>query len=146
MWKREFQWAFEHGVAKVRCPCTKCAGRGYPVLLGTIQDLPYLNGRNPLFRVWKGPGQQMALMKNGQKKLRPLRCNRQWMKVSTQGNFQMTFSHHQTTNKLVQQFMTWIQILPLRELGMLQDVCEIMEELAHAPENMHGQFDVDGGG
>jgi hypothetical protein len=32
------------------------------------------------------------------------------------------------------------------ELGMLQDVCEIMEELAHVPESMHGQFDVDGGG
>ena len=57
LWKREFTWATQHGVDKMRCPCAKCEGRGRLVLLRTVRDHLVLNGRHPLFRVWKGPGQ-----------------------------------------------------------------------------------------
>ncbi len=57
LWKREFTWATQHGVDKMRCPCAKCEGRGRLVLLRTVRDHLVLNGRHPLFRMWKGPGQ-----------------------------------------------------------------------------------------
>jgi hypothetical protein len=56
LWKREFTWATQHGVDKMRCPCAKCEGTGKLVLLGTIRNHLVLNERHPLFRVWKGPG------------------------------------------------------------------------------------------
>jgi hypothetical protein len=56
LWKREFTWATQHGVDKMRCPCTKCEGMGRMVILKTIRNHLILNGRHPLFRVWKGPG------------------------------------------------------------------------------------------
>jgi hypothetical protein len=45
-----------HGVVKMRCPCAKCEGTGILVLLGTIKNHLVLNGRLPLFKVWKGLG------------------------------------------------------------------------------------------
>jgi len=57
LWKQEFTWATQHGVDKMRCPCAKCEGRGRLVLLRTIRNHLVLNGRHPLFRVWKGLGQ-----------------------------------------------------------------------------------------
>ncbi len=41
---------------KIRCPCPKCEGRGKLVLLRIVRNHLVLNGRYPLFRVWKGPG------------------------------------------------------------------------------------------
>jgi len=56
LWKREFTWATQHGVDKMQCPCAKCEGTGRMVLLRTVRNHLILNGRHPLFRVWKGPG------------------------------------------------------------------------------------------
>ncbi len=55
LWKREFTWATQHGVDKMQCPCAKCEGRAILVLLGIVRNHLVLNGRHPLFRVWKGP-------------------------------------------------------------------------------------------
>ncbi len=38
----------------MRCPCTKCEGRGRLVLFRIVRNHLVLNGRHPLFRVWKG--------------------------------------------------------------------------------------------
>ncbi len=37
MWKREVDWAHNHGITTMRCPCAKCAGGGRPLLLATVQ-------------------------------------------------------------------------------------------------------------
>jgi hypothetical protein len=56
LWKRKFTWATQHGVDKMRCPCAKCEGKGRLVLLMIVRNHLVLNGRHPIFRVWKGPG------------------------------------------------------------------------------------------
>ncbi len=56
MWAREVEWAQHHGMTKMRCPCNRCAGKVKLVLLATVRGHLILNGRHPLFRVWKGPG------------------------------------------------------------------------------------------
>jgi len=56
LWKQEFTWASQHGVNKMQCPCTKCEGKGYPLLLHIVCEHLIANGRHPLFRVWKVPG------------------------------------------------------------------------------------------
>jgi hypothetical protein len=28
LWVWEVRWARQHGVTKMKCPCTKCAGKG----------------------------------------------------------------------------------------------------------------------
>jgi hypothetical protein len=39
----------------MRCPCNRCAGKVKLVLLAIVRGHLILNGRHPLFRVWKGP-------------------------------------------------------------------------------------------
>jgi hypothetical protein len=56
LWKREFTWATQHGVDKIRCPCPKCEGRGRLVLLRTVKNHLVLNKKHPQFKVWKGLG------------------------------------------------------------------------------------------
>jgi hypothetical protein len=36
MWKREVDWAHNHGIMTMRCPCVKCAGGGRPLLLAPV--------------------------------------------------------------------------------------------------------------
>ncbi len=57
LWKREVDWAHNHGITTMRCPCAKCAGGGRPLLLATVQAHLLVNQRSPMFRVWKGPGE-----------------------------------------------------------------------------------------
>jgi len=52
----------QHGVDKMQCPCTKCEGRGRLILLKIVKNHLVLNGRHPLFRVWKGPGPTMTIL------------------------------------------------------------------------------------
>jgi hypothetical protein len=57
MWKREVDWAHNHGITTMRCPCAKCARGGRPLLLAIVQAHLLVNHRSSMFRVWKGPGE-----------------------------------------------------------------------------------------
>ncbi len=57
LWKREVDWAHNHGITTMRCPCAKYVGGGRPLLLATVKAHLLVNQRSPMFRVWKGSGE-----------------------------------------------------------------------------------------
>jgi len=57
LWKREVDWAHNHGITTMRCPCVKCVGGGRLLLLATVQAHLLVNQRSSMFKVWKGPGE-----------------------------------------------------------------------------------------
>jgi hypothetical protein len=57
MWKKEVDWAHNHGITTMRCPCAKCARGGRPLLLVIVQAHLLVNQKSSMFRVWKGLGE-----------------------------------------------------------------------------------------
>ncbi len=55
MWMREVDWAHNHGITTMKCPCAKCVGGGRPLLLAIVQAHLLVNLRSSMFKVWKGP-------------------------------------------------------------------------------------------
>jgi hypothetical protein len=84
LWKREVDWAHNHGITTMRCPCAKCVGSGRPLLLTTIKAHLLVNQRSSMFRCGRGQGSPMTLMKSGvqQPKYKPICQQRLWMMVS----------------------------------------------------------------
>jgi hypothetical protein len=55
LWVREVQRLTFFNLRKMHCPCSKCQGRR-KLLVRTVREHLILNGRDPNFRVWRGPG------------------------------------------------------------------------------------------
>jgi len=150
MWAREVEWAQHHGMTRMRCPCNKCVPKVKSVLLATVRGHLILNGRHPLFRVWKSPG--------------PLDdSDEEWAtasRISTQTPMQLVDEGVHVGQLLedlfpsanVEQVGMEGAALNLNSgedgtggLGMVHEVCEIMEELSTVPDSMvaHGDLNVE---
>jgi len=149
LWKREFTWATQHGVDMMRCPCTKCEGMDKMVILRTVRNHLILNGRHPLFRVWKGP--------------RPTdHSDEEWVEATRAAvNLMGTEVEVQVVDEavIVNQLLDDLFQMPEQEhegervanlsldhnvqgmevTGMVQNAIKIMEELAALPESMPDQ-------
>ena len=55
LWRRELERASMYGLKRLHCPCCRCKGR-VQCSLPKVKDHLILNGREPAFRVWRGPG------------------------------------------------------------------------------------------
>ena len=55
LWRREFERATLYGLKRLHCPCCKCKGR-VQCSLPKVKDHLINFGREPAFRVWRGPG------------------------------------------------------------------------------------------
>jgi hypothetical protein len=55
LWKRQQQRAVFYNLRRIRCPCAKCKGR-VQRSLEKVKDHLIQHGREPTFRVWRGPG------------------------------------------------------------------------------------------
>jgi hypothetical protein len=150
MWAREVEWAQHHGMTKMRCPCNRCVGKVKSVLLATIRGHLILNGRHPLFRVCKGPS--------------PLDdFDEKWAatsRISTQTPMQPVDEGVHVGQLLEDLFPSAnVEQVGMEEaslnlnsredgvrgLGMVHEVCEIMEELSTMPNSMatHGDLNAE---
>jgi hypothetical protein len=57
LWKREQQRAIFYNLKRIRCPCSKCKGR-VQCSLEKVQEHLIQYGREPNFRLWRGPGER----------------------------------------------------------------------------------------
>lgn len=55
LWRRELDRATSYNLKRVHCPCYRCKGR-VQCSLAKVKDHLISNGREPTFRVWRGPG------------------------------------------------------------------------------------------
>jgi hypothetical protein len=55
LWVREVQRLTSLNLRKMHCPCSKCQGRR-KLLVRIVREHLILNGWDPNFRVWRGPG------------------------------------------------------------------------------------------
>ena len=55
LWKREQERAVFYNLKRLRCPCSKCKGR-VQCYLDKVKEHLIQYGREPTFRVWRGPG------------------------------------------------------------------------------------------
>jgi hypothetical protein len=55
LWVREVQRMSFFNLRNMHCPCSECKGRR-KLLLRIVHSHLIKNGRDPSFRVWKGPG------------------------------------------------------------------------------------------
>jgi hypothetical protein len=150
MWAREVEWAQHHGMTKMRCPCNRCVGKVKSVLLATYRGHLILNGRHPLFRVWKGPS--------------PLDdSDEEWVaasRFSTQTLMQLVEEGVHVGQLLEDLFPSAnVEQVGMEEatlnmnsgedgvgrLGMVHEVCEIMEELSTVLDSMavHGDLNAE---
>ena len=57
LWRREQERARLYGLRRIHCPCAKCRGRTQ-WSIAKVKDHLIRNGREPNFRVWRGPGER----------------------------------------------------------------------------------------
>jgi hypothetical protein len=57
LWRREQEKARLYGLRRIHCPCAKCKGRTQ-WSIAKVKDHLIQNGREPSFRVWRGPGER----------------------------------------------------------------------------------------
>ena len=57
LWRREQERAKLYGLRRIHCPCSKCKGR-VQCYVAKVKDHLIRNGREPSFRVWRGPGER----------------------------------------------------------------------------------------
>ena len=55
LWRRELERATSYNLKRIHCPCCRCKGR-VQCSLAKVNDHLIHNGREPAFRVWRGPG------------------------------------------------------------------------------------------
>src|SRR5665213_1006027 len=55
LWKREQHRAIFYNLKRIRCPCSKCKGR-VQCSLEKVKEHLIQYGREPTFRLWRGPG------------------------------------------------------------------------------------------
>jgi hypothetical protein len=59
LWKRKQERAKLYGLRRIHCPCNRCKGRVQRYITSVkIHLIKY--GRDPAFRVWRGPGERDA--------------------------------------------------------------------------------------
>ena len=75
LWKREQQRAVFYNLRRVRCPCSKCKGR-VQCSLEKVQDHLIHNGRDPTFRLWRGPGDRDSSDEEWEEDFKTLRAPR----------------------------------------------------------------------
>ncbi len=141
LWKREFTLATQHGVDKMRCPCAKCEGRGRLVLLRTVKNHLVLNGRHPLFRVWKGPcstdHSDEEWVEASRATVNPMQTQVEVEVVDEAVNvnqllddlFQMPEEEHE--GERVASLSSDHNVEGMEVTGMVQNAIKIMEELTH---------------
>jgi hypothetical protein len=127
-------------MTKMRCPCNKCIGEERPILLDTVRGHLILNGRHSLYRVCKGLGEIND-------------SDEEWVATSKGSS--------QTGRQLVDEGVHMEELLddlflaPNVEvgmenahlnpnskedgIGMVQEVCDVMEELATMSKSMTRQ-------
>src|ERR1700738_2691615 len=69
LWRREQERARLYGLRRIHCPCSKCKGR-VQCSIAKVKDHLIRNGREPNFRVWRGPGERDGPDEEGEKELR----------------------------------------------------------------------------
>jgi len=155
LWKREFTWATQHEVDKMRCPCAKCEGMGRMVLLRTVRNHLILNGRHPLFRVWKGPGptdhSNEEWVEASRAAVNPMGTKVEVQVVDEAVNvnqllddlFQMLEEEHE--GERVANLSSDHNVEGMEVTGMVQNAIKIMEELAALPKSMPNQNNHDRG-
>jgi len=155
LWKREFTWATQHGVDKMRCPCAKCEGTGRMVLLTTVRNHLILNGKHPLFRVWKGPSptdhSNEEWVEVSRAAVNPMGTEVEVQVVDEAVNvnqllddlFQMPEEEHEAER--VANLSSNHNVEGMEVIGMVQNAIKIMEELAALPESMPDQNNHDRG-
>jgi hypothetical protein len=57
LWRRELERATTYNLKRLHCPCCRCKGR-VQCSLARVKDHLINNGREPAFRVWRGPGER----------------------------------------------------------------------------------------
>jgi hypothetical protein len=57
LWRREQERARLYGLRRIHCPCAKCKGRTQ-CSIAKVKEHLIRNGREPSFRVWRGPGER----------------------------------------------------------------------------------------
>jgi hypothetical protein len=139
----------------MRCPCTKCEGRGKLVLLKTIKNHLVLNGRHPLFRVWKGPGltdhSDEEWIEASGAVVNPMQIEVEVQVVDEAVNvnqllddlFQMPKEEHE--GERVASLSSNHNVEGMEVAGMVHNAIKIMEELATLLESMSGQNNHDRG-
>ncbi len=150
MWAREVEWAQHHGMTRMRCPCNRCVGKVKSILLATVRGHLILNGRHPLFRVWKGPG---PFDDFDEKSTAASRISTQTpMQLVDEGVHVGQLLEDLFPSANVEQIGMEEVVLNLNSwedevggLGMVHEVCEIMEELSTMPNSMamHGYLNAE---
>ncbi len=57
LWRREEERASLYNLRRIHCPCCKCRGR-QQLHIRKVKDHLIRNGKEPNFRVWRGPGEK----------------------------------------------------------------------------------------
>jgi hypothetical protein len=57
LWKREQERAALYNLKRIHCPCSKCKGR-VQCSLAKVKDHLIQFGREPSYRLWRGPGER----------------------------------------------------------------------------------------
>jgi hypothetical protein len=69
LWKREQQRAIFYNLKRIRCPCSKCKGR-VQCSLAKVKEHLIQYGREPTFRLWRGPGDRDSSDEEWEEELR----------------------------------------------------------------------------
>ena len=72
LWKREQQRAIFYNLKRIRCPCSKCKGR-VQCSLEKVQDHLIQYGREPTYRLWRGPGDRDSSDEEWEQEFKTLR-------------------------------------------------------------------------
>jgi hypothetical protein len=155
LWKWEFTWATQHGVDKMKCQCAKCEPRGKLVLLGIVRNHLILNGRHPLFRMWKGPSPTYHFdekwVESSMVAINPMQTKVEVEVVDKAMNvnqllddlFQMPKEEHE--GERVASFFSDHNVEGMEVAGMVHNAIKIMEELATLLESTPDQHNHDMG-
>jgi hypothetical protein len=146
LWSRELAWAHKHGITQMKCPCNSCARRGKPFTLKKVQAHLIHHKRHPLFRVWKGPG--------------PIsKSDEEWAEVS-RGPVRKLTRQEVDQGVEVEQLLDDLFISaddlgldavkgPTNQMekgmlgmSMVQEVCDIMDDLAAMPNYIEGHQEL----
>jgi hypothetical protein len=75
LWKREQKRAIFYNLKRIRCPCSKCKGR-VQCSLEKVKEHLIQYGKEPSFRVWRGPGNRDSSDEEWEEELKtPLRTH-----------------------------------------------------------------------
>ncbi len=146
-WVWEVRWVSQHGVTKMRCPCTKCVRRGYLVLLDTVHEHLIMNGKHLSFRRWKGPGPfndsdvEWAVASRAPVSLMQQEAD-EGVNVGKLFDDLFPCTGDKQPDNIFDYLDDGLDACGLEEMDMVRGACDIMEELSAILESMHAHIET----